>query len=135
MRRLLAENASPTANHCVERRDQRLREPEREHQLRAGHQKLQLLASEDEGKEETPYLGHQALEEAGGTFVPGHVRQDPESALRIVKVAVLDPGLDDVQGRRHDQGRGCSGDGGDKVLEPRRLVVVLKPEEELLGEG
>ena len=81
------------------------------------------------------HLGNQALEEGGSALVLGHVGQDAEAALRVVKVAVLDARLDDVERRRHDErGRGA-GDGRDKVLEPRRLVVVLEAEEELLGEG
>ena len=67
--------------------------------------------------------------------MPGHVGQDLETALGVVKVLVLDASLDDVEGRRHDQRGRRAGDGGDEVLEPRRLVVVLQREEELLGKG
>lgn len=81
------------------------------------------------------YLGNKALEKGRGALLLGHVGQDAEAALRVVKVAVLDARLDDVEGRRHDErGRGA-GDGGDEVLEPRGLVVVVEVEEELLGEG
>ena len=53
----------------------------------------------------------------------------------MIEVAVLDAGLDDVEGRGDDQrGRGAA-DGGDEVLRPRRRVVVVEPEDLLLGEG
>ena len=87
------------------------------------------------GVGEWTYLGDKALEEARETLVAGHVGQDAETALGVVKVLVLDTGLDDVERRRHNKrGRG-TGDRGDKVLEPRGLVVVLELEEELLGES
>lgn len=81
------------------------------------------------------YLGDKALEEAGETLVAGHVGQDAEAALGVVKVLVLNAGLDDVERCRHNErGRG-TGNRGDKVLEPGGLVVVLELEEELLGES
>ena len=80
-------------------------------------------------------LGDKAFEEGRGTLLLSHVGQDAEAALRVVKVAVLDARLDDVEGSRYDErGRG-TGDGGDEVLEPRSLVVVVEVEEELFGKG
>lgn len=65
----------------------------------------------------------------------GHVGENAETALGVLKVAVLDAGLDDVErGRDNERRRGTS-DGGDKVLEPSGLVVVLEPKHELLGES
>jgi hypothetical protein len=81
------------------------------------------------------HLGNQALEEGRRALVLGHVGQDTEAALGVLKIAVLDAGLDDVEGRRDDEGGRGAGDRGDKVLAPRGLVVVLELEEELLGEG
>ena len=82
-----------------------------------------------------PYLGDQALEETSETLVLGHVGQDAEAALRVLKVAVLDTGLDHVEGSRDNKrGRGTS-NRRHKVLPPRSLVVVLEVEEVLLGKG
>jgi hypothetical protein len=47
----------------------------------------------------------------------------------------LDSGLDNIEGSRDDEGGRSTGDGGDKVLEPAGLVVVLKLEEIFLGES
>ncbi len=93
----------------IKRRDQCLCQPEGEDQLGARHEQL----------------GDQALEEGRGTLVARHVSQNAETALWVVKVTVLDTGLDDVKRSRHDERCRRTGDGGDKVLEPRRLVVVL----------
>lgn len=49
------------------------------------------------------YLGDKTLEEAGESLVLGHVGQDPETALRVLEVAVLNTSLDYVQRRRDDQ--------------------------------
>lgn len=81
------------------------------------------------------HLGHETLEEARHALLLGHVGQNPEAALRVVEVPVLDTGLDDVQRRRDDERGRRTGDGGDEVLEPRGLVVVLELEEIFLGEG
>jgi hypothetical protein len=122
----------------VESRNQGLRQPEGEDKLGARHEKLeantlvQMLVHME--RRET-YLGDQALEEGRGALLLGHVGQDAEAALRVVKVAVLDARLDDVEGSRHDERGRRTGDGGDEVLEPRSLVVVVEVEEELLGEG
>lgn len=43
------------------------------------------------------YLGNQSLEETRETLVLGHVAQDSETALGVVKVAILDTGLDNVE--------------------------------------
>ena len=79
-------------------------------------------------------LGHQSLEEGRETLVPGHVGQDAEAALGVVKVSVLDTGLDDVERGGHEERGRRAGDGGDEVLEPGGLVVVVEGEDELLGE-
>lgn len=81
------------------------------------------------------YLGNEALEETRQTLVLGHVGQNPEAALGVVKVTVLDTGLDDVERRGDDERGRRAGDGGDEVLEPGGLVVVLEVEEVLLGES
>lgn len=49
------------------------------------------------------YLGDQALEEARETLFASHVGQDAESTLRIVKVAVLDSSLDDIERSRDNK--------------------------------
>lgn len=81
------------------------------------------------------YLGNQSLEETTEALVLGHVAQNSEAALGVVKVAVLDSRLDDIEGGGNDErGRG-TGNGSNEVLEPSRLVVVLEVEEPLLGKG
>lgn len=67
--------------------DQSLSQPEAEHELGSGHQQLR----------------GQTLEEASGTLFLGHVGHNPEARFRVVKVAVLDTGLDHVQGSRNNQ--------------------------------
>ena len=128
------------AEHDIESRDQSLGEPERENQLRSSHEQLQRkhhvsLAHPFTRVVIVSYLGNEALEETRQTLVLGHVGQDPEAALGVLKVAVLDAGLDDVEGRGDDERCRGTGDGGDEVLEPGGLVVVFEVEEVLLGEG
>lgn len=105
-------------SHLVEHRDQGLSEPEREDELRASHEEL----------------GRQALEERGHALVLDHVGDDPHAALRVLEVAVLDTGLDDIEGSRDDEGSGSTGNRGNEVLGPGRFVVILDTEG-LLGEG
>jgi hypothetical protein len=62
-----------------------------------------------------------------------HVGHDPEAALGVLEVPVLDAGLDDVE-RSGDEERGAgTGDRGDEVLRPRCGVVVAEFVEVLLG--
>ncbi len=79
------------------------------------------------------YLRDQSLEETREAFILCHVRQNPESSLRVLKVSVLDTSLDNVQRGGDDKRRRGTGDGGDEVLEPRRLVVVAETEKVFLG--
>jgi len=85
-------------------------------------------------KGKSTHLGNQTLEKGRRTLVARHVGQDTETALGVIKIAVLDARLDDVERGRYDERCRRTGDGCDKVLEPRRLVVVLQAKEELLGE-
>lgn len=81
------------------------------------------------------YLGDQSLKETTEAFMLSHVAQDSEPTFRVVEVSVLDSGLDDIErGRDDERGRGTS-NGGNEVLEPGGLVVVLEVEEELLGKS
>lgn len=80
------------------------------------------------------YLGRQALEERRETLLAGHVCHDAHAALGVVEVAVLDTGLDDIEGSGDDERGGGTGNGGDEVLEPAGLVVVFEVEDVLLGE-
>lgn len=66
--------------NLIKGRNERLRQPETEYQLRPRHEQLR----------------RQSLEEAGDTLVLHHATHDPESRLGILKVAVLYPRLDDV---------------------------------------
>lgn len=104
--------------HLVEHGDQSLGEPEREDKLRASHEEL----------------GRQALEEGGDTFILDHVGDNTHATLRVLEVAVLDTGLDDIEGSRDDEGSSSTGNRGDEVLSPGGLVVVLDAEG-LLSEG
>lgn len=108
-----------TSHEFIENRDQRLRQPERKDQLRSGHQKL----------------GRQTLEEAGEALVLHHVRNDTETALGVLEVAVLDAGLDNVERSRDNERSTGAGDRSDEVLAPRRLVVVAELENVLLGKS
>lgn len=100
-------------------RDQSLCQPEAEDQLGAGHQQL----------------GGETLEEAAHALVLGHVGNDSESRLGVLEVAVLNTGLDHVQGSRDNQRGTGTADGSDEVLGPRGLVVVLQAVDVLLGKG
>lgn len=100
-------------------RNQRLSQPEAENELRSGHQKL----------------GRQTLEEAAGALVLHHVRQDAESRFGVLKVAVLDTGLDHIQRSGNDQGGAGTAHRGDEVLGPAGGVVVLQGVDVFLGEG
>lgn len=94
--------------HLVEGGNQRLGEPEREHELGARHEKLRC----------------QALEEASHALVLDHLGDDSEPALGVLEVPILDSGLDDVEGCGYKKrGRG-TGDRGNKVLTPGCGVVV-----------
>lgn len=80
------------------------------------------------------YLRNQPLEETRETFVARHLGQNLEAALRVIKVPILDTSLDNVErSRNNERGRGTR-DRRNEVLEPAGLVVVLEPEEVLLGE-
>ena len=63
-------------------------------------------------------LGCQSLEEGSESLVLHHVGYDPEAALGVLKVPVLDTRLDDIERGRDDERCAGSGDGGDKVLRP-----------------
>lgn len=62
-----------------------------------------------------------------------HVGDDPETTLGVLKVLVLDSGLDHVEGSRDDERGTSTGDRGDKVLPPGSRVVVAKLVEIFLG--
>lgn len=92
----------------VESGYQCLGQPEREHELGSRHQKLRC----------------QALEERGRPFDLHHVGDDPEAALRIFKILVLYPSLDDIQGSRDDERCAGTSNRGNKVLAPGGRVVI-----------
>lgn len=99
--------------------NQSLSQPEAEHKLRAGHQQL----------------GSQSLEETSETFVLHHVGHNTEAGLGVLKVAVLDTGLDDVQGSRDNQRSTGTANRGNEVLGPRGRVVVRQVVDVLFGES
>lgn len=99
--------------------NQSLCQPEAEDQLGSGHQEL----------------GDQALEQTERTLVLEHLRNNLESTLGVVEVAVLDTGLDHVEGSGNDQGGASTGDGSHKVLAPGGFVVVAQVVNVFLGES
>jgi hypothetical protein len=101
----------------VEGRDKGLGEPEGECELGAGHEKLR----------------EKALEEGGRPLVLKHVGNDARASLLDLEIAVLDTGLDDVEGCGNDERGGGTGDGSDEVLAPAGAVVVLELVKVLLG--
>lgn len=109
----------PLLYNLAKSRDQGLGEPEAEDQLGTGHQEL----------------GGQALEEGGEAFILHHVGHNPEAGLRVLEVAVLDAGLDHIEGCRDDQRGASTTDRGDEVLGPGGLVVVLQGVDVFLGES
>jgi hypothetical protein len=64
-----------------------------------------------------------------------HVGDNPEAALGVLEVPVLDSCLDDVQRSRHDKRGAGTGDRSDKVLRPRSSVVIGQFVEVFLGCG
>ena len=110
----------PLLYNLIKRRYQGLREPEAKDQFRPRHQQLR----------------RQPLEEARDPLVPHHAPDDPEPALRVLKIPVLDARLDHVQRGRHDQGGRRAGDRGDEVLQEAGRVVVVELVQVLLrGRG
>lgn len=104
---------------CSKCRYQRLRQPEAEHELRAGHEKL----------------GRQSFEETGDTLVLNHAADYPEPTLRVLEISVLDTGFDDIEGSRDDEGGRGTAYTRDEILQPTGFVVVLEGVNVLLGEG
>lgn len=74
--------ASTLWQDLVERRDQRLRQPEGKDELRPSHQ----------------HLWCQPFEERSEAFNRPHVPNNSEPTLWVLKVAVLYPGFDDIEG-------------------------------------
>jgi len=102
-----------------ESRNQSLSQPEAENQLGTGHQELRS----------------QTLEETGGALDLQHVGNNTETGLGVLEVAVLDTGLDHVERGGHNQGGTGTGNGGNEVLAPGGLVVVLQAVDVLLGKS
>lgn len=104
-------------HHCSEKGNQSLGQPETKNEFGAGHE----------------HLRRQSFEEAGNTFVLQHAGHDSETRLRVLEVSVLNSGLDNVKGSGDNQAGRCTGDGGDKVLAPGSLVIILKLEQFFFG--
>jgi hypothetical protein len=52
----------------------------------------------------TAYLWHQSLEERCDSFILNHASNNLETALWVVKVSVLNTGLDNIERSRDDEG-------------------------------
>ena len=63
-----------------------------------------------------------------------HVLNDLESTLWVVKVLVLNAGLDDIERSGNYERSGCTSNRSNEVLEPRGFVIVFQSEEVTLGE-
>lgn len=74
--------------------------PEREDEFWSGHEKLELVSDgrQNRTEGEPAYLGNQALEERSHSFVLHHASHDSETTFWVLKVAVLNSGLDDIKG-------------------------------------
>lgn len=105
--------------NLTESGNQSLCQPEAEDQLRACHQQL----------------GGETLEEAGRALVLEHLGDNLEARLGVFEVAVLDTGLDNIEGSRHNQGCASTTDRGDEVLAPGSLVVIGQFVNFFLGES
>lgn len=84
----------------AKRRNQSLCQPEAEDQLGAGHQQFRS----------------QSLEEAEETLILEHVGDNAETRFRVLEVAVLNAGLDHIQGSGHNERGAGTAHRGDKVL-------------------
>ena len=110
----------PSLQHLVERRYQRLRQPETKNEFRPCHEQLR----------------RQTLEEASESLILHHVTKDSETTLRVIKVSVLYPGFYDVERSGNDKRGGGASDGGNEVLAPGSGVVVFESVPPLLrGRG
>lgn len=107
---------SDLLHHLAERRNERLRQPEAEHQLGTRHE----------------HLGRQPLKERSKPLILHHLAHNPEAALGVIEIPILNARLDDIQGCRNDQRSRRARDGSHEILRPRRLVVVLELEQLLL---
>ena len=85
------------------------------------------------GQHDTTYLRCEALEERARALVLNEVLNDGDARDLVLEVGVLDARLDRVERRGDGDGRDGARDGGDEVLAPGRLVVVLDAEHVLLG--
>jgi hypothetical protein len=64
-----------------------------------------------------------------------HVGDNPEAALGVFEVPVLDSRLDDVERSRDDQRGAGTSNRSDKILRPRSSVVIRQFVEVFLGCG
>ena len=103
----------------METHNQSLRQPETEDKLRTSHKKL----------------GSKTLEESSEALHLGHTGDNSEATLGVLKVSRLDTSLDNIKRSRDHERSGCTADRGNKVLEPRSRVVILKGIDVLLGES
>jgi hypothetical protein len=122
---LHAAQRSPSApppnqsNHPPKRRNQRLRQPKTEHQLRPRHQ----------------HLGRQPLKKTSKTLIPNHTPHNPKPTLRTLKIPILNPRLNHIQRRRHNERRRRTTNRRHEILRPARRIIILQMKNLLLCEG
>ena len=97
-----------------------------EHQLRSDDQDLEGYSQQtlEHGSCAPSYFWSEALEQSRRAFVLEEVFHNGNAADLVLKVGILNTGLDDVQWGGNGDGGHSAGNGGDKILSPSSLRVV-----------
>lgn len=80
-------------------------------------------------------LGSQSLEETTETFLLDEILDNVQSRLGVLKVTVLNTGLDDIKRSSDGDRSDSTANGGAEVLEEGSLVVVLETKDVFLDKG
>ena len=100
-----------------------------------GNQTLSDGKREDELGSDDQHLWRQTLEESTEAFVLDHVLDNSNAAYLGFKVGILDSGLDDIERSSYSDGSDRAADGGEEVLGPSGIAVVLEAKDVFLGES
>lgn len=121
-------------NIVGEERNQTLRESVTEDQLGTDDQNLEMIKlAPVTGYPKRTYLGCKTLEERADALVLDEILDDRNTANLLLKVRVLDTGLNRIQRRSDCDGSYCARDGRDEVLRPGCLVIICHAKEIVLG--